>query len=456
MSAESPVLLEGVCHSFGRGSLRKRVLEDIDLEIRPGEIVILTGPSGSGKTTALTLIGALRSAQEGSVRVLGEELLGAGESALVNVRRRIGYIFQHHNLLESLSSLQNVQMSLELVEEQLRSGEARRRCLEILEQVGMAEHAKAFPSKLSGGQRQRVAIARALVGNPQLILADEPTASLDRESGRDVVSMIERLAREHQVPVVLVTHDNRILDVADRIVHLEDGRLCSFGDAVLASTRHLMKLLAENNRKGELARQVSGMSRKDFQQLLQNVTQEASEFLRVTQLSGNEAFESMLEQSLEAFTQKIGDLLNADRASVFLLDEVRGEIWSKGARDSSGELVEIRIPRGAGLAGEVLATGEPVNVEDAHLDPRFNASADTATGYRTRGLLCVPLRKATGEVFGVAQILNRRDGCPFDDTDLTRFQEFMESVAVILESWWRMSTGHLDESRAALEGNANG
>jgi putative ABC transport system ATP-binding protein len=454
MSDESPVRLTGVSHSFGRGTLRKRVLDDIDLEIRPGEIVILTGPSGSGKTTALTLIGALRSPQEGSVRVLGEELMGAGERGLVSVRRRIGYIFQHHNLLESLTSLQNVQMSLELVEE-LPRREVRRRCLEILEQVGMAEHASAFPSKLSGGQRQRVAIARSLVGKPQLILADEPTASLDKESGRDAVSMIEKLAREHQVPVVLVTHDNRILDVADRIVHLEDGRLCSFGDAVLASTRQLMNLLAESNRKGELARQVSGMNRRDFQQLLENVTQEAAEFLRVTQLSGNEAFESMLEESLEAFTQKIGDLLNADRASVFLLDEARGELWSKGARDSSGELIEIRIPRGAGLAGEVLSTGEPVMVEDAHLDSRFNASADAATGYRTRGVLCVPLRKATGEVFGVAQILNRRDGHPFDDADLARFQEFMESVAVILESWWTMSSAYLDESKAALEATSS-
>ena len=277
MSDESPVRLAGVCHSFGRGTLRKRVLEDINLEIRPGEIVILTGPSGSGKTTALTLIGALRSPQEGSVRVLGEELLGAGERGLVSVRRRIGYIFQHHNLLESLTSLLNVQMSLELVEE-LPRREARRRCLEILEEVGMAEHANAFPSKLSGGQRQRVAIARALVAKPQLVLADEPTASLDRESGRDAVSMIEKLAREHHVPVVLVTHDNRILDVADRIVHLEDGRLCSFGDAVLASTRQLMNLLAESNRKGELARQVSGMNRRDFQQLLENVRREAAEF----------------------------------------------------------------------------------------------------------------------------------------------------------------------------------
>ena len=164
----------------------------------------------------------------------------------------------------------------------------------------------------------------------------------------------------------------------------------------------------------------------------------------------------MLEESLEAFTQKIGDLLNADRASVFLLDEARGEMWSKGARDSSGELVEIRIPRGSGLAGVVLATGEPVMVEDAHLDPRFNASADTATGYRTRGVLCVPLRKATGEVFGVAQILNRRDGHPFDNADLARFQEFMESVAVILESWWMMSSTYLDDSGARLETTASG
>ncbi len=438
MGTGSPVALAGVSHSFGRGALRKRVIDGLDLEIAAGEIVILTGPSGSGKTTALTLIGALRAAQDGSVRVFGEELRGAREADLVGVRRRVGYIFQHHNLLDCLSSLRNVQMSLDLVAKVSRR-EARRRCHAMLEQVGMAEHGDKLPSELSGGQRQRVAIARALVGDPGLILADEPTASLDRESGREAVAMIERLAREQGVPVVLVTHDNRILDVADRIVHLEDGRLSSLGDAIVANTKHMMQLLAETNRRGELARKVASMSAREFQSLLRNVTLEAEEFLRVTQLSGDEAFDSMLEQALEAFTRKIGDLLHADRASIFLLDEERGELWSKGARDAVGELFEIRIPRGSGVAGSVLSSGESVRVADAYADPRFNVTADQQTGYRTRSILCIPLRNREERCFGVAQILNRLDGRPFDEADEKRFREFMASVAVILESWWHMS-----------------
>ncbi|MDJ0849404.1 MAG: ATP-binding cassette domain-containing protein [Myxococcota bacterium] len=447
MAGGDPVRLQGVSHYFGRGDLRKRVLDELDLEIAPGEIVILTGPSGSGKTTALTLIGALRAAQEGSVRVLGEELRGAREADLVGVRRRVGYIFQHHNLLDSLTSVQNVQMSLDLVSQPSRR-EARRLCLDMLEQVGMGEHGDKLPSELSGGQRQRVAIARALVSGPSLVLADEPTASLDRESGREAVAMIERLARDHAVPVVLVTHDNRILDVADRIVHLEDGRLSSLGDAILANTKHMMSLLAEDNRRGQLARKVATMSARDFQYLLRNVTQEAEEFLRVTQLSGNEAFDSMLEQALEAFTHKIGDLLQADRASIFLLDEERGELWSKGARDAAGALTEIRIQRDSGIAGAVMATGESVRVTDAASDPRFNDAADRQTGYRTRSILCIPLRNREQRCFGVAQILNRLDGEPFNDEDEKRFAEFMTSVAVILESWWEMSRTRADTKRA--------
>jgi len=455
MSAESPVKLAGVSHSFGRGTVRKTVLESLDLEIARGEIVILTGPSGSGKTTALTLIGALRAAQQGSVRVLGEELNGASEARLVSVRRQIGYIFQHHNLLDSLNSLQNVQMALDLVAKPTRR-EARQRCQGMLDQVGMGEHASKLPSELSGGQRQRVAIARALVGDPKLILADEPTASLDKESGREAVSMIQTLAREQGVPVVLVTHDNRILDVADRIIHLEDGRLSSFSDAVAANTRQLMGLFADNNRTGELARRVASMNARDFQSLLETVTREADDFLRVTQLARDEAFDSMLDQALEAFTHKIGNLLQADRASIFLLDEESGELWSKGARDLSGDLVEIRVPRHSGIAGSVADSGSAIRIADAHADPRFNRSADDDTGYRTRSILCIPLRDRAGRIFGVAQILNRLDGQPFDESDEAQFTAFMASVAVILETWWQMTAQRSTAARALEDAQGDG
>jgi putative ABC transport system ATP-binding protein len=436
----APVRLEKLSHFYGSGALRKQILFDLDAEIRAGEIVILTGPSGSGKTTALTLIGALRSAQEGSLWVLGEQLCGARPATLVRVRRQAGYIFQHHNLLDSLTASQNVEMSLHLDAELSRKA-IRQRAEEILEAVGLGDLAGSYPSELSGGQKQRVAIARALAGKPKLILADEPTASLDRKSGRDAVGLIQDLAREQGVSVVLVTHDNRILDIADRILHLEDGRLTSFGEAVLANTKQLMGLLAESNRKGELTRLVIDMPTDQFLLLLQEVTHEAQEFSRVSELASNDAFESMLEQVLEAFTRKIGAILHADRASLFLLDHARGELWSKGARDGRGELFEIRIPRHAGIAGAVADSGESLNIPDAYADPRFDPSTDRASDYRTQSVLCVPLRDRQGQVFGVAQMINRLDGAPFDAHDEQRFREFMGSVGIILESWWRMSEG---------------
>lgn len=210
--------------SFGSGELKNQVLKDVNLQIKKGEIVILTGPSGSGKTTLLTIIGALRAADEGSVQVLGQELVGAGEAIFNQTRQNIGYIFQNHNLLESLSALENVCMSLELRED---CNEERRKCLgtAILSAVGLRDRLHYKPAKLSGGQKQRVSIARALVANPKLILADEPTASLDKVSGQEAVHILQRLAREQGAAILLVTHDYRILNMADRIIELEDGRI---------------------------------------------------------------------------------------------------------------------------------------------------------------------------------------------------------------------------------------
>lgn len=211
-------------HYFGHGQLKKQVLIDINLEIHPGEIVIMTGPSGSGKTTLLTLIGGLRSAQIGSLKILGEELCGASADRLVKTRRKIGYIFQAHNLHRSLTAIQNVQMGLELHLEVSRK-EMHERSAEMLKLVGLEDRLNYYPDDLSGGQKQRVAIARALVSHPQIVLADEPTAALDSKSGREVVDLMQKLAKEQGCTILLVTHDNRILDIADRIVHLEDGQL---------------------------------------------------------------------------------------------------------------------------------------------------------------------------------------------------------------------------------------
>ncbi len=223
--SQQPVIqIKNLCHYYGTGSLRKQILFDINLTIQPGEIVLMTGPSGSGKTTLLTLMGCLRSVQEGSVRILGQEIHGASKSEMVKIRSYIGYIFQAHNLLGSLTALQNVQMSIDL-HEHISNQEAIVKSTQMLAQVGLAERTDYFPATLSGGQKQRVAIARALVSHPKLVLADEPTAALDKKSGREVVEIMQRLAKEQGCTILIVTHDQRILDIADRIVNMEDGYL---------------------------------------------------------------------------------------------------------------------------------------------------------------------------------------------------------------------------------------
>ena len=230
---EGVVKIHRLNHFFGEGKLTKQILFDVDLTLNSGEVIILKGPSGSGKTTLLTLMGGLRSAQSGSLQVFGQELVGAHKNKLVQTRRNIGYIFQSHNLLASLTARQNVQMSLEL-HDAIKIGEVEQRAIALLETVGLGEHIDYHPHSLSGGQKQRVAIARALVSHPKMVLADEPTAALDSKSGRDVVELMQRLAREQGCTILIVTHDNRILDVADRLVELEDGRITLDSPSVTA------------------------------------------------------------------------------------------------------------------------------------------------------------------------------------------------------------------------------
>ena len=230
MPAEKIIEIDRVNHYFGSGRLRKQILFKISTEIQPGEIVLMMGPSGSGKTTLLTLIGALRSTQEGSMKVLGQELNGAPNRLSVELRRNIGYIFQAHNLLNSLTARQNVQMSMEL-HENLSERERRHGAEEMLEAVGLSNWSRSYPQELSGGQKQRVAIARALASHPKIVLADEPTAALDKQSGRDVVEIMQKLAKQQGSAILLVTHDNRILDVADRIIYMEDGYLSALETA---------------------------------------------------------------------------------------------------------------------------------------------------------------------------------------------------------------------------------
>jgi putative ABC transport system ATP-binding protein len=223
--------IAGLSHWYGSGEMRRQVLFDLDLVVLRGEVVFLMGPSGCGKTTVLTLVGGLRSVQQGKVRVAGRELLGADETGLIANRRNCGFIFQSHNLHRSLTALENVRMGLEA--QGRLPADADERCRQMLAVVGLEDHAAKRQDQLSGGQRQRVAIARALVSEAVLILADEPTAALDRQTGHEVVALMRRVARERGSTVLMVTHDNRVFDLADRILEMEDGRIVGHrqGDA---------------------------------------------------------------------------------------------------------------------------------------------------------------------------------------------------------------------------------
>lgn len=224
---------------FTEGHSQKQVLHSIELNVSPGEIIILTGPSGSGKTTLLTLVGGLRTAYNGSIKVLGKELVGADYQTQVQIRREIGFIFQAHNLLSFLTAEQNVSMSLQF-DSNLKEHQVAARARECLEQVGLEDKFQSYPDSLSGGQKQRVAVARAIARRPKLILADEPTAALDSESGRKVVSLMHEMAKRDGTAIILVTHDNRILDVADRIINMEEGRIINMEEGKIIKENKML------------------------------------------------------------------------------------------------------------------------------------------------------------------------------------------------------------------------
>jgi len=233
------VTVQGLNHYFGERDYRNQVLFDNNVEIPAGQLVIMTGPSGSGKTTLLTLIGALRAVQEGRVELLGQDLTGLSGQALVLARRNIGFIFQMHNLFDSLTAYENVKMSMQLRKDATAS--MRDRGIEILTRLGLGHRIDYKPKALSGGQRQRVAIARALVNRPRIVLADEPTAALDKDASKDVVDLLKGLVREDGSTILMVTHDNRILGVADRIINMVDGRIIS--DVVISEAVEICEFL---------------------------------------------------------------------------------------------------------------------------------------------------------------------------------------------------------------------
>lgn len=221
---EAPIVTRALNHSFGTGEARKQVLFDIDLTLVRGQLTVLLGASGSGKTTLLTLIGCLRGVESGSARLLGTELHNAPEATLVRLRRQLGFIFQAHNLHESLTAAQNVEMGL-AVHGTAGRAHWHEAATHLLGELGLSDRLDYLPGSLSGGQKQRVAVARALVGNPEIVFADEPTAALDKESGLRVVTMLKELGKRRGTTTLMVTHDNRILDLADRIITMEEGRI---------------------------------------------------------------------------------------------------------------------------------------------------------------------------------------------------------------------------------------
>lgn len=248
---EPTISIRGLNHFFGRGEARTQVLFDVNLAFYPGEIVIIGGPSGCGKTTLLTLVGTLRGVQDGQIRVAGVDLKGLPQHRYPEIRRRTGFIFQAHNLFSSLTAYQNVKMGMEL--EHASQSDMLKRGTELLTLLGLGHRVHYKPAMLSGGQKQRVAIARALVNHPKVILADEPTAALDKESGRTVVDLLRRFAEEEEATILLVTHDDRILDVADRIVKMSDGRVIS--NVVVGETEIRCKFLVKCKLFAELSPQ---------------------------------------------------------------------------------------------------------------------------------------------------------------------------------------------------------
>lgn len=435
---EPLIRARNVNHYYGTGPLRKQILYDISADIMPGEIVINTGPSGSGKTTFLTLAGALRSVQEGSLLTLGQELNNADPLSLASVRRNIGFIFQAHNLLASLTACQNVEMALD-IDGSISRREARKRATDMLEAVGLGSRVDHMPRQLSGGQKQRVAIARALVNSPKVILADEPTAALDKKSGREVVEILHQLAKRNGCAILLVTHDNRILDIADRIMTLEDGRISSFTSGMTSNTGHVLSAFAQMHRKGELVRHVSSLPDAKFVELLEQVTSEFEQFLRTSEMASQNAIEALGDEVLEAATRRIRDMLDADRATVYLYDAPREVLRSKIADAGGGQPLDIRISVHSGIAGRVALTGESLNIPDAYAHPDFNPEVDKGTGYRTRSILCMPIHDRRKQVFAVAQLLNRKDGQPFTKADEQKFREFAGPIGILLESCSRMS-----------------
>ena len=431
MTSQPTVVVRQLSHFFGEGNLRRQILFDINLEISSGEIVIMTGPSGSGKTTLLTLIGGLRQVQTGELQVLGQTLDGVSSERLKKIRRQIGFVFQDHNLLSSLNSVKNVEMAAALYPISRR--ESERRSKAALAAVGLEEHFEKSPNEMSGGQKQRVAIARALVNQPQIILADEPTASLDGDTGREVVDLMQKLAKQQGCTIILVTHDNRILDIADRIINLEDGRLATDQGQFVFSLSDLTSLVSDVS-PNVISEMILPLSTEQFSDFLGNLNEELKETLAAKTLLRDRSFEAKLQMMLQAISLKIAQILRAEQVTFFVVDKQRQVLWSKNARGKDGEPTNIEVPMDVGIAGYVAKTGKTVGVNNPYGDLRFNPQADFDTDWVTETILCLPLMDDNNQIFAVAQALNKFGGEGFDRSDEERFFRLTQSLGYTVQS----------------------
>jgi len=226
LRVRGPAMLSArnIIRDLGNGAGKIRALKGVNVDLYPGELTLLMGPSGSGKTTLLSILGCILSPTEGTLTVAGEEAHKMGAEALAELRRRhIGFVFQSYNLFPTLNAVENVRLALDVRGDGARI--ARERAEAALVEVGLGHRLKNYPRNLSGGEQQRVAVARALAGAPSIILADEPTAALDSENGQAVMALLARIAKDNSRAVLAVTHDHRTLSYADRIIHIEDGRI---------------------------------------------------------------------------------------------------------------------------------------------------------------------------------------------------------------------------------------
>jgi len=238
---KAAITVRDVTKTYVEGSASVSALRGVDLEVHSGEMVLLVGPSGSGKTTLLSIVGCILQATSGSIRIAGQEVGHLRQSELSRVRLdHLGFVFQGFNLFPTLTAGENIELMLDL--KGIRGPQAHKRSYELLQRVGLAEKFHVVPANLSGGQKQRVAIARALAGYPEIILADEPTAALDSHTGRTIMEMMRDLAHERGRAVLIVTHDPRVLEFADRTIRIEDGMIDQSAPEMAVPTELLVHL----------------------------------------------------------------------------------------------------------------------------------------------------------------------------------------------------------------------